>query len=259
MPLTGDLESFLTRANRRIEGIPLNEMFGVEIFAGSGRLTCELRRVGLNDSVGVDSNVGRCLIAPILKLDLLDPESHKLLLEILNNPRCVYAHLAPPCGTASRARAIRHKGKCPAPCRSGEYPDGLPFLESILQARVNSANSLYALSGLIFKECWERGILCSIENPGRSFMWQTSHWLLRARQLKPLSTLFHHCMFGGSRAKLTRLIYCVPSFQQLGIFCCDESESHVHEPWGKLPSGKWATSEETAYLVDLCRARRCPS
>ena len=72
--------------------------------------------------------------------------------------------------------------------------------------------------GSFLKECWQRGILCSIENPGRLFMWQTSHWLLRTRQLKPLHTLFHHCMFGGSRAKLTRLIHCVPAFQQLGMF-----------------------------------------
>ena len=32
----------------------LEELFCVEIFAGSGRLTCELRKVGLGDSVGVD-------------------------------------------------------------------------------------------------------------------------------------------------------------------------------------------------------------
>ena len=66
-----------------------------------------------------------------------------------------------------------------------------------------------------------------------------------------MSTEMHHCMFGLSRTKLTRLIHDIQSFHQLHQM---RDNQHEHEPWGQKPDGSWATPEETAYPWPLARA-----
>ncbi|CAE7203415.1 jockey\pol [Symbiodinium sp. CCMP2592] len=56
--------------------------------------TCVL--LGLNDSVGVDKNVGRCLIAAVLRLDLSDEQARELVIQMLENPNCAYVHVLVP-------------------------------------------------------------------------------------------------------------------------------------------------------------------
>ena len=65
------------------------------------------------------------------------------------------------------------------------------------------------------------------------------------------STEMHHCMFGSSRRKLTKLIHNIPAFHHLNQLC---DNKHEHEPWGQKPDGSWATAEETAYPWPLARA-----
>ena len=56
--------------------------------------------------------------------------------------------------------------------RTDQHPDGLPHLEGTLAARVHSANQLYAIiCNLEF--CLELKKYFAVENPGKSFMWQT--------------------------------------------------------------------------------------
>ena len=86
---------------------PLNQLFCIEVFAGSGRLTASLKAIGLADSVGIDSKVPTRLACPILQLDLLKANQLDLLKDLMSNPNCAYVHMAPPCGTASRARLIQ--------------------------------------------------------------------------------------------------------------------------------------------------------
>ena len=106
----------------------LSSFFCVEVFAGSGRLTAELKSSGFRDSVGVDHVVPKHIVSPIVKLDLLGAGFCTVLFDMIDSPFCVYVHLAPPCGTASRAREIpgRHM---PQPARSEIHPDGLPALQ----------------------------------------------------------------------------------------------------------------------------------
>ena len=76
--------------------------FGVEVFAGTGRLTAALRSLGMNDTVGVDRIAHKHLIAPLVRLDLVTDSGFSLLMELISNPNCMYVHFAPACGTASR-------------------------------------------------------------------------------------------------------------------------------------------------------------
>ena len=77
----------------------------------------------------------------------------------------------------------------PARARSDEHPDGLPDLEPSLKARVEAANTLYEATAKAVKACVNAGKLVSVENPGRSYFWQTSKWCEFARglDLEPFS------------------------------------------------------------------------
>ena len=82
-------------------------------------------------------------------------------------------------------------------------------------------------------------------------MWQTTSFQRLFSIIKCMSAEIHHCKFGSSRRKLTRLIHNIQSFHQLHQMCDNQ---HEHEPWGQKPNGSWATSEETAYPWPLARA-----
>ncbi|CAE7469829.1 unnamed protein product, partial [Symbiodinium microadriaticum] len=196
----------------------LSSFFCLEVFAGSGRLTAELKSSGFRDSVGVDHVVPKHIVSPIVKLDLLEPDSVQMLFDMIDSPFCFYVHLAPPCGTASRAREIPGRNM-PQPARSELHPDGLPALQGPLLDRVRKANQLYSLAGRIFAHCMQAGKLVSCENPANSHFWNTSFWCQETAQLPWQDTLFHHCQHGGQRAKLTPLRHNIPLMSELALLC----------------------------------------
>ena len=70
----------------------------------------------------------------VLQLDLREAGAQQLLLSTLANLMPVLVVLAPPCGTASRARdipAYSNGRRIAKPLRSGQRPDGLPSLQAI--------------------------------------------------------------------------------------------------------------------------------
>ena len=120
----------------------------------------------------------------------------------------MYVHFAPPCGTASRARLIQNSEQnLPPPLRNDQYPNGVPWLTMGQQIRVDKANNLYSITCRLIRLCEDHQILWSCENPGRSFMWQTTPFQELFSTMQCLSTGLHHCMFGSSRRKLTRSIF----------------------------------------------------
>ena len=82
-------------------------------------------------------------------------------------------------------------------------------------------------------------------------MWLTTPFARLAQKFSFLEVCFHHCKYGSSRRKLTKLLHNVPTFQELELYCTND---HPHEPWGQSPAGHWKTSEETSYPWELCRA-----
>jgi len=81
--------------------------FCLEIFAGSAGLTAALRSAGF-DAWGVDYGKSRLLsLTPaLLNLDLCTEAGGRHLETLLGHPQLAFAHFAPPCGAASRAREI---------------------------------------------------------------------------------------------------------------------------------------------------------
>ena len=184
------------------------------------------------------------MISPIIKLDMLDPDQFRLVLDLVRNPFCLYVHLAPTCGTSSRARDIQRPGEqLPPPARSDEFPNGLPSLQGVLKERVLKANLLCERTGAIFAECMRLNKMVSVENPANSYFWKTLGWVSQTQGLAFQEVLFHNCQRGGQRAKATRLAHNIDLFSELHLMCPGESQGHQHLPWSR--SGKaFATSEE---------------
>ena len=224
----------------------------VEIFCGTGGLTANIKALGVQ-GIGIDSSVSTACKSPVLKLDLTKSSGQQILWEVLNRPNICGVHLAPPCGTSSRARDIpRAYGPSPLPLRSEAHPDGLPSLRGLDLKRVRSANCLYRLTGEVLRFCIDRNIPCSVENPARSHFWATKSFTEPIKDVlsKLEETYFHHCMYGSKRRKYTKFLHTCKHLNALERYC---DGRHWHLPWG-FNKGKWATQSETAYPNGLCQA-----
>ena len=226
----------------------------LELFGGCARLTKCLCVAGF-DGVAVDWIRNQSVPeGPSVKLNLADPASLKLVLQLLRSGRVVYVHMGPPCGTASRAREIPIPGStnAPRPLRSAAFPDGLSGLSDVEQLRIEQSNLLYAAVEQIVVVCLKFGILFSVENPTNSWFWATS-FMQRLNGLGLLETVFHVCMHGGRRDKSTKLLHNVPLFSQLQVMC---DRSHVHAPWGTTKVRNrtvFNTASEAQYPLLMCQ------
>ena len=111
---------------------------------------------------------------------------------------------APPCGTASRARFIKRRFRYNPPIlRTDQFPNSLPGLRPDLQTRVQAANNLYKVTQQLCRLCHAHGVLFSLENPARSFLWDTTYMKAFLQEVPHFQTRFHHCQFGSSRRKYT--------------------------------------------------------
>lgn len=184
---------------------------------------------------------------------------------MLGSEQLLGVHLGLPCGTASRARerpiapSLRKQGvPNPPPLRSAEYPLGLPNLSPFHQAKVDSANRLYALAVAIMVYCCTRGIIFSIENPANSWLWAAlvqltlQHSMEAATLYNSLEKVtFHACCHGSTRRKETGWLATKGVYSSLHAIC---QYDHPHDSWGvRWNNGSWAfdTSLEAAYPMLL--------
>ena len=161
-------------------GAPNSACYTVELCAGSAGLSCSLAEAGFSTLAvdhGSNSHKPR---SPCVNFDLSQDSGWKLLYDLLEADNLLYVHGAPPCGTASRAREkpvpaykVAMGAPNPPPLRNDAFPEGLPGLEGINLARVQSANELYRRMAEFLIACCEKGVAMSVENPTRSLMWLT--------------------------------------------------------------------------------------
>lgn len=226
----------------------------LEFCAGSARLSASLRENGVV-CLGIDHHTNRhdCM-APVVSIDLSTEDGHAHARRLLEAADPFYVHLAPPCGTASRARDIPlGKGKHgPRPLRSTTHPQGLPGLQGQDLARVEAANHIYRFVTEVCTHCLRRGIHCSVENPRGSYMWSLPAFgRLRAEGFKCVD--FQACAHGSRRPKWTTWFTNSSIFDSLEAVCPGD---HEHASWGvqcKDGTRSFATAEEAAYPALLCR------
>ena len=241
-------------------GQKLSDVYTLELFAGTARLTKCLRRHGLQ-GMAFDKSSKRSEGQRILEADLSNQEEVESLLSFirLKADFIAYIHMAPPCGTASRARGKRlkflhkHNIKEPMPLRDEQFPDGFPWLSGSDKLRTEAANILYSNTVLIAQTAIELSIAICIENPSNSLMWKTSPFQLLFESFPHLRFInFHNCAHGGMRDKKTCFVTNVDWFDSLELYC---NKQHAHAPWTPtVVDGRviFPTHAEAAYPEVLC-------
>eukprot|EP00971_Amphidinium_carterae_P255041 5063137-Amphidinium_carterae.2 len=121
-------------------------MVFVEIFAGSASLSSAVEQNGFV-VVPFDYHANKHRLRRACHAaDLLSSHGQSIAWEAITDVNTFYVHLAPPCGTASRARETPQGASAPRPLRSASYPQGVPGLNDIESRRVAAANQLYSFT-----------------------------------------------------------------------------------------------------------------
>ncbi|CAE7194532.1 SLC24A2 [Symbiodinium sp. CCMP2592] len=217
----------------------------LEICSGSAMLSYVAKEAGYT-AVPIDwhHNKQRTCVHT-LQLELRLDSTWSFLRRICSEYNVAWVHMAPPCGTASRAREC---GPGPKPLRSLRHVRGLPGLPPVEQARVDSANTIYdnmvAFCDWLFHAMPH--VPFSVENPLHSYLWQLPKWAELVS--KHSFVTFDSCLHGSQRKKATalltnsELLHCLSG-------PCPGCSSHL--PWGKQ-GRSFATAEETGYPKLLC-------
>ena len=239
----------------------------MEFFSGSAGLSFEVRRAGFNVlAVDHDRNRHRPKVAQV-SLDLTSDDSQGIALQMLRRIRPLAVHLGLPCGTCSRAREkplpkhLQQNHSDPKPLRDAQNLLGFPGLSGADKMKVEQANKLYEFGVQVLLLCFELGILASVENPTRSWLWgiltclamQTGNkefiqWFAALKKVD-----FHACMHGSERDKKTRLLASLGLYDSLGIQC---DHTHAHKPRHITSRGQhleFATALEAEYPRLLCQ------
>jgi hypothetical protein len=239
---------------------PASDYVVIELCAGSAKLSHTLRSRGFQ-VIPIDHSFNRhTSCVKCLDIDLTRSDAYDILCRIFASCNVIYIHMAPPCGTSTRAREKRIPqwlldlgAPNPKPLRSDEYPLGLPGLSDLDQKKVDAANAIYEVCYRVLLLAKEKGILISCENPSRSYLWSIPPWsqLTSDPHFEPVD--FQNCMFGGSRDKWSRWLCTRGHFSHLALEC---DRNHTHLPWGFNPGGSWsfATADEAEYQLQLCEA-----
>ena len=242
----------------------ITSVTSVELMCGAAGVSAELRKGGI-DAIGVDWVRNACSKpkAPVMQADCSDPNGQRLTLDLLENGNVEYAHAAPPCGTASRARERPLPKKliregCPAPrqLRSDAYPEGLPGLITSEQLRVTLSNKIYAFVLVCILLMHNSGKLWTLENPLTSYLWLYPGYAALLATAGVYSVEFQQCNHGGTRPVWRRWATNIPGLSVLAGKC---NNNHVHEAFGvhrpKDAQGPWRfdTAKEAEYPLELCK------
>ena len=223
--------------------------FFVELCAGSAKLSDAVKQHGYH-IIAVDHDKNRH--APrckIIQLDLSHEHAWDMLDFLLERVTISGVHMAPPCGTCSKARGIPMKDgtKGPQPLRSADFPLGLPHLSQRDQQRVFLANQIYKFCGLYVQKLHQAGIPWTIENPTNSLMWDLEFFTWAVAN--GIFVNMHACAYGSARKKLTSFLCSHREFAALELYCDGQ---HEHLPWGIAEDGAFSTSHEAEYPKALC-------
>ena len=106
----GEEPSFPSRDGKNFQGQTVRDLFVLELFAGTARPTQCFGRHGFK-AMAFDNTSKRSEGQSILEFDLSNKDEIDSLLSFIesNAARIALIHLAPPCGTASRARTKKLK------------------------------------------------------------------------------------------------------------------------------------------------------
>jgi len=155
----------------------------IEICCGHAGLTAALCDAGL-EAIGIDWERNRhSPEVPILTADLTTEAGQAFVKDLVQQDHVMYVHLAPPCGTYTRAREIPipqwkldlYPGMPnPQPLRTDQFPAGLPpeAMSKTDAIKVDKGNIIADFCAEIAQYCLDSNKLFSSENPTRSIIWE---------------------------------------------------------------------------------------
>ena len=224
----------------------------VEICAGSAILSDTARRRGFA-VMPIDCERNRHLPkCKIYAIDITAPHAQSLLSYVLQNCRVAFVHMAPPCGTCSRARGIPLPDGSSGPpvLRTAVHPWGLPEVVGVDRVKLDASNAVYSALAECVDLCEDLGVPWCIENPTNSWLWELPCFG-RALALG----CFAHCQacaYGSTRDKNTSFLCSFEGISHMARMCpgCER-----HEPWGfNANSETFHTRDEAAYPRAMCEA-----
>ena len=244
----------------RFTDLEISDLLFVEIFAGTARLSKHAREAGFR-VLPVDKTAARSSQIYVAQYDLTDPDQFEALLQVLQSEKSRIAalHLAPACGTASKAREkkltkwVRKGFKVPVPLRSAQKPMGVDKLTGLDKLRTELANQVYEATAVLVQFCIQHDIVCSVENPENSLFWGYPDIAKILETFGGYSTIFSNCMHGGRRNKKTKWWATSDIFAELAAEC---DNKHKHAQWNPVQKGQvlvFPTAEEAAYPHLLCK------
>ena len=215
-------------------GVAAAPRAGIEIFAGTARLTAAFRRVGVEMHEPVEIDMGR---------DAFDSSIDALLLAGL----VAFVWLSPPCGSLSPLRNLDYGG----PLRPKGCPEGDPT-----NPEIRLGNALWMRALQLAWMALERGIPVCLEHPLGS-----KAWLLDENQpllSHPLMKCFtvHWCAYDDDRTGLptkkpTRLL---SSYGWLAPVVRQCPGCMVHGPPLRGPRAKRAGAYPLGFCAELAEA-----
>ena len=198
--------SAVPRTTERV-GNHIQRFFSLEVFCGAAGITAALKRIGLKASFGIDSTLYAVRKGPVIRLDLSTESAQHLLFRVLQSSRLLIVWIAPPCGTASRARELPLPN-CkyqPPVLRTDEFPDRLTNLAPHLLQRLAKANAMYDLAAAVCVLCAQNNVAWITENPVDSLFWRTFMLWGQVHQqcvLPCMSIIMRACMGLNARSQL---------------------------------------------------------
>ena len=130
------------------------------------------------------------------------------------------------------------------------YPNRLPpsMLSRNSLARVRAANRLYRfMTDVILK--LQSHTVWTIENPLRSWLWNTIYFQRIQTSLTADFFQFDMCMFGGRRLKRTAI---ATNCNHVGTYALECDNHHQHAPY-QHRNGVFDTSLEAEYPLPFCK------
>ena len=228
-----------------------NPLF-LELCSGCGILSATVNALGF-DVMPVDHKHNKHRVhIKTFNLDLTEQHSWDILKYIVDQCNVIGVHLAPPCGTCSRAREIKlsETWHGPQPLRNQAFPYGVPDMSAKDKARVEQANCLYMHMCDFCSFLNDRGIAWTMENPTNSWLWELP--CIEFLMSHMFFTTFHSRAYGGKRLKSTSFLTKNPVFL---ILCMQCDGQHEHLPWGiDLETQQFSTALEAEYPKPLCEA-----
>ena len=227
------------------------QMVFIELCAGSAVLSAVAQRHGyrvLPVDCKRNRHKPRCRI---VSLDLAEDHAWEVLEYIVSTCDVAAVHLAPPCGTCSKARGIPMPDGTPGPqpLRSDDYLLGVPDMSPSDRVKVDAANRLYERMGRFIEWLDARGIAWVVENPTNSFLWQLGYFAYAVAHGHFAHC--HACAFGSERPKKTSFLSNRKNILMMQRFC-EDVEPHEHAPWGVSADGGFATALEAQYPDAMC-------